>query len=261
MAPTAEPPATGETGQTSRADAAQDARLDDLEVAEARRAEALRLDRRFELTEAVLLSLAAVLAAWAGFQAARWSGQQSDAYNDAGAARVEAVRASTLADQERTVDVVLFTQWLAALDAEGAFDVPPVAGEVYEPDPTVLSGFLYERFRDEFTPAVHAWVATQPRLDPNAPPTPFSMPEYSIAADAQADELERRADAFTAAGRQANERSDRYVLMTIMFATVLFFAGISSKLDTARARGFLIAAGATMLVISTAVVLTFPKEL
>lgn len=240
--------------------AQQGVRLADLEAAEDERREGLRLDRKFELTEAILLSLAAILAAWTGFQAAKWSGLQADAYNQASASRVEATRAAALADADATVDVVTFTQWLLAAEQEGLFDQPPTPGEIYEPDPALVSGFLYQRFRPEFEVAADAWVATQPRLDPDAPPTPFDMPEYRVAALDEANRLEAQAAEQSELAREANQRSDNYVLMTIMFATVLFFAGISSKMDTARARVFLLGMGVTVLVVSTAIVLSFPKE-
>jgi hypothetical protein len=46
--------------------------------------------------------------------------------------------------------------------------------------------------------------------------------------------------------------------MTILFATVLFFAG-SSKMDTMRARILLMTMGGLLLVVSGAVVLSLPK--
>ena len=48
--------------------------------------------------------------------------------------------------------------------------------------------------------------------------------------------------------------------MTIMFATVLFFVGISSKMDTFRARIFLLGAATTLLLIAIIVVASFPKN-
>jgi hypothetical protein len=236
-------------------------RLGDLEVAEEARASSRRLDRRFELFEAVLLSIAALLAAWAGFQSAKWSGVQANSYSQAGASRVESTRSSTLAGQQSTVDVITFTQWLEAAESEGLLDAPPDPGSPYEPDPTQLSGFLYERFRPEFATAVEAWVATQPRIDPDAPPTPFAMQEYEVAAALDASRLEAEAEGHAANARQANQRSDNYVLMTIMFATVLFFAGISSKMDTFRARALLLGVGTTLLLVAIAVVISFPKEI
>jgi hypothetical protein len=235
-------------------------RLRDLEVAEEKRADRGRLDHHFELFEAIILSIAAVLAAWTGFQAAKWSGVQANSYSQAGASRVESTRASTRAGQETTVDVIAFTQWLQAAEAEGLLTRQADPNAVYVPDPNVLSGFLYERFRPEFKPAVDAWIATRPRTNASAPPTPFAMPEYKVAAAAEAARLEQRAEEQSAAARQANQRSDNYVLMTIVFATVLFFAGISSKMDTFRARTLLLGVGTTLLVGAVIVVLTFPKE-
>ena len=237
-----------------------DNRIDDLEAAEVKRAVSVRLDRRFELLEAIVLSVAAVLAAWTGYQSAKWSGVQADRYSEAGAGRVQSTKSATLAGQQVTIDVIAFTQWLQAADNEGLLQRPPQPGHVYVPDPATLSGFLYERFRPEFRVAADAWVATDPRINPAAPTTPFVMPEYRLAASAEAQRLEAQAEAESAAARQANERSDDYVLMTIMFATVLFFAGISSKMDTLRARLLLLSVGSTLLIAAIVIVVSFPKQ-
>ena len=238
----------------------RDARIEELEAAEDKRAEGRRLDRKFELFEAVVLSVAALLAAWTGFESAKWSGVQANSYSQAGASRVEASRASDLANDETTVDVVTFTQWLQAAEAEGLLAKPADPNQPYVPDPDAVSGFLYERFRPEFKVAVDAWVATRPRLDPDAPRTPFAMPEYRVAAREKAQRLERQAEASAAQARAANQRSDNYVLMTIMFATVLFFAGISSKMDTFRARALLLGVGMVVLLTAIGIVLSFPKQ-
>jgi hypothetical protein len=235
-------------------------RLEDLEAAEAKRAESGRLDRKFELIEAILLSIAAVLAAWTGFQATKWGGVQANSYSQASASRVESSRQSTLAGQQTTIDVISFTQWLQAVQAEGVLAQPAGSSRPYVPDPNVLSGFLYERFRPEFKVAVDAWIATRPRLNANAPPTPFVMPEYQVAASKDAARLEQQAEDQAASARRANQRSDNYVLMTIMFATVLFFAGISSKMDTFKARVFLLGAATTLLLIAVIIVASFPKN-
>ena len=46
---------------------------------------------------------------------------------------------------------------------------------------TELADFYFKRFREEFRPAVDAWVATRPLKNPNAPLTPFAMPQYKLA--------------------------------------------------------------------------------
>jgi hypothetical protein len=239
----------------------REGRLSRLETAEQQRTNSARFDRRFELFEAILLSIAAVLAAWTGFEAAKWGGVQANSYSQAGASRVESTRSSTEAGQNVTIDVVSFTQWLQAAQAEGLFADPSDAQPGYVPDPEVLSGFLYERFRPEFKIAVDAWVATRPRANPDAPTTPFAMPQYRMAATVEAERLEHLAEDQAADARRANQRSDNYVLMTIVFATVLFFAGISSKMDTFRARSLLLGVGTTILLGAIVVVAMLPKLL
>jgi hypothetical protein len=234
-------------------------RLNDLEVAESKRAESHRLDRKFELYEAILLSIAAVLAAWTGFQATKWGGVQANSYSQASATRTESIRESTLAGQETTVDVVTFTDWLQAAEAEGLLAQTADPPQPYVPDPNLVSGFLYQRFRPEFKVAVDAWIATHPRFNPDAPTSPFAMPQYRVATLRESSRLERQAEANAADARAANQRSDNYVLMTIMFATVLFFAGISSKMDTFKARVFLLGTATTVLLLAVVIVATFPK--
>ena len=118
----------------------------------------------------VLLALAAVVTAWCSYQATRWNGEQAKAFSRANAARIESTRASSRADAETQVDVATFTQWVNA----------------YAQDETELADFYYKRFRPEFEPAVEAWVATRPLRNQDAPLTPFAMPEYQVAARAEA---------------------------------------------------------------------------
>src|SRR5204862_6501920 len=68
--------------------------------------------RFYELVAAVLLSLATLGIAWSGYQAAKWSGLQARRYTEASTARSLANRASTLAAQDRTQDLLNFNRWL-----------------------------------------------------------------------------------------------------------------------------------------------------
>ena len=100
---------------------------------------------------------------------------------------------------------------------------------------TELADFYFKRFRQEFRPAVNAWVATRPLKNPNAPPTPFAMPQYRLEARAEADRLEAEAEAFAAQVRRNIQRASNYVLGVVLFASALFFAGMSTKLTSPRA--------------------------
>jgi hypothetical protein len=214
-----------------------------------------------ELVFTMILALAAVGTAWAGFQSAKWSGVQANSYAEASAARIESSRLSTEASQVRTVDVITFTEWLNALNAEILADPSVRPDQGYEPTPGTVSGFLYERFRDEFRPAVEAWVALRPLVNPDAPKTPFQMAEYQLASEAEAGQLLDRAERRAADARAANQRSDNYVLLSVMFALVLFFVALGGKARAWRSRGLLLGLSLVTLVAAIGILVTFPIEL
>ena len=87
-------------------------------------------------------------------------------------------------------------------------------------DQTELADFYFARFRSEFKPAVDAWVATRPLQNPDAPLTPFRMPEYKLAARAEAALLEAEAEEWAARAAGATcQRGTNYVLGVVLFAS------------------------------------------
>lgn len=213
--------------------------------------------RHLDLVATILLAVATVLTAWSAFQSSQWGGVQAIAYSAASRERAQSNQAATLAGQQTTIDVLLFTDWLAALHDEGDALLP----EPYVPDPALYSGFLFERFRPEFQPAVHAWLAEDPLTDPGAPPSPFAMDEYVLASTTESLRLEKESERSAAEARLAIERKDRYVLATVLCASVLFFSGIGSKLGSPRRRATMIAIGGVVLLTTVGVVLTFPVQI
>jgi hypothetical protein len=211
--------------------------------------------QRLELVAAVLLAVATVATAWSAFQSAKWGGVMTTSYSAAAAARTESNRSATLAGQQTIIDVQLFTDWLAA-HAEETGDVGPPAG--YQPDPAAYSGFLFDRFREEFRPAVRAWLAEDPATDPDAPPSPFAMDEYALAAAQQAEQQQAAAEASAARAQAANATKDNYVLATVLCASVLFFGGIGARLSSTRRRAAMVALAAVALVGTAVVLATYP---
>src|SRR5205809_2751660 len=55
------------------------------------------------------------------------------------------------------------------------------------------------------------------------------VPEYRLKASAEADRLESTAAAESQHAKDANQRADDYMLAVVLFASSLFFAGISIK--------------------------------
>jgi hypothetical protein len=194
---------------------------------------------------AALLALATVATAWSGYQASRWNGEQAKAFSRGNAARIESTRASGLADTQTQIDVATFTQWANA----------------YALDQKQLSSFYFRRFRAEFAPAVRAWVATRPLQNRDAPLTPFVMPQYQLAARAEADELEAEAEAFAAQARTNVQRATNYVLGVVLFATSLFFAGMSTRLRTRKLRIVLLGFGVVVFLGTLTWIATSPVSI
>ena len=201
-----------------------------------------RRERIFELAAAVLLSLATLGIAWSGYQAAKWSGLQSRRYAQASSARAEANRATVAADQDRTQDLLNFNRWLE------------VSTEGNQP----LADLYRRRFRSEFQPAFLAWLDQDPLHNINAVASPLYMPQYKLASAAKADQLETLGTRYFNEGRDATEHTDAYVLTTVFFAAVLFFAGISSRFDWQKMRAVLLVLATLGLAYAAFRIFTLP---
>ncbi len=219
---------------------------------------AQRRTDRLEMLFTVIMALAAIGTAWAGFESSKWGGVQSRLNSEASAARTDANRKFNEAGQLRTLDVVTFTQWLTALNTEIQTDSSAFPGEGYVPNPRSGSGFLYTRFRDEFRPAFDAWLAQQPLRNPEAPKTPFVMSEYRLAAQVEAEELVARAESKVSESQAASLLSDNYVLTGVLFALVLFFVAVGNKANSRLSRWLLFGLSSVTFLATLGVLATFP---
>lgn len=193
----------------------------------------------------LLLAFAAVATAWSSYQSTRWNGEQAKAASRTNAIRIDAARASSLAEAETEIDIATFIQWVDS-DAHGE---------------TERADFYVERFRPEFKAAFDAWMATEPLSNPDAPLTPFAMPEYRVAAEADAKELDEASERSSAIVRRDIQRASNYVLAVVMFAVALFFAGMSTKLTSRGLRLATLLIGCTVFIGSVAWIATFPVSL
>jgi hypothetical protein len=201
-----------------------------------------RFDRWIEFGSAVVLALATVMTAWCGYQAARWSGEQAAAYSAAGAARTQAAQQINQTMMRISTQVGLFVEYAAAISE----------------DNTKLATFLYERFPPELRAATDAWLKTNPLTNPDAPNSPFDMPIYQLAEQVKSQELEQLANQKATEANDANELADRYVLLTVIFATSLFFCGISGKFQWQVIDIIMLSIGTLVLLIGGFVLLTLP---
>ena len=141
--------------------------------------------------------------------------------------------------------VATFTQWVNA----------------YAQEQTELADFYFKRFRKEFRPAVDAWTATRPLKNPEAPLTPFAMPQYKVAARAEADRLDAEAELSAAQARRNIQRASNYVLGVVLFASSLFFAGMSTKLTSPKLRIVMLCIGCVVFLGTAIWIATSPVSI
>jgi hypothetical protein len=201
-----------------------------------------RRDRLVAIAEAILLSVVALLTAWSGFAAAKWSTEQRVGLADASSLRTKASRAQLKAVEVRNFDSSTFEAWFAAYTA-GNRQAMAIAER---------------RFRPGFRLAFDAWRATNPESNPNAPRGPTYVPEYHQPGLARAAALDKQADEAFADGEDAGSRSDDYIRTTVFLASVLFLVGISTRFPLRGGRYALVGLGTALLVVSFVLLLQLP---
>ena len=193
----------------------------------------------------VLLSLAAVATAWCAFQASMWDGERAVFVTKSTAAGREAAVLEIQADQMRQIDITTFIQYVNAR----------VSGQ------PKLAEFYRQRFRPDFRPAFESWLATDPFANPDAPRHPFGMTEYRIGQEPLLAAAHARADSLLALSEKADAHSDHYILQTVLFSLVLFFAGIATKFDALRAQDLMLGLGTLVLLIPVVRLFFLPMTL
>jgi hypothetical protein len=211
-----------------------------------RAAEVRAADRRSSLVEHIavaLLAITAVLTAWSGFEASKWSGEMSISFSRASTQRIEASREATTAEAARAVDLQVFGIWLEAT-SEGNRE---------------LAEFSRERFTDHFAVAFEDWLATRPLKNPDAPRSPFAMDSYVPPGRVEAAEADARADDYFADALADNQRGDNYTLLTVLFALVLFFGALSNRFGSHRKSWTILTGAGVLLVVGVGFLIAFPK--
>ncbi len=193
-----------------------------------------RRDRLVSVAEAVLLSIVALMAAWSGYAAAKWSTESRVGLASASTERSKSNRANLQAMDLKNFDSSTFNAWFSA----------------YTVHNEQAMAIAEHRFRPDFRVAFNAWRATHPETNPNAPKGPTYMPQYKEPGLAKSKQLDQQATASFASGADAGETSDKYVRTTVFLASVLFLVGISTQFPIRGGRYALVTLGAALLVIS-----------
>jgi hypothetical protein len=196
-----------------------------------------------EIFEALVLAIVAIATAWSGYQAALWTGHQSELYGQASKLRVQAEGAATYANQERLYNASTVVEWLKA--------------EAH--DDKKLIDLFERRFLPEFRPAFEAWKKTDPLNNPSAPAGPQLMAEYRSSKTEEAARLNNQATEVFEEGTKGREYADRYVRATVTLATVLLLMAISQRFKTRGVRVGLLVIAMILLCFPVYHILMLPR--
>jgi hypothetical protein len=201
-----------------------------------------RHSRILQASEALLLALVTVAAAWAGYSAARWNTESRVDVARSSTLRNFATRQELTALELRNFDSATFNAWFTAFTLGS-----PAKEAVAE-----------RRFRPAFRVAFDAWMATHPLRNPHAPPGPTYMPQYKLPAQAKARAYDLAADAKFSEGSRAGGVGDNYVRITVFLAAVLFMVGIGTSFKLHGVRYALVGFGTLLLILSVVLILQQP---
>ena len=207
----------------------------------------IRFDRWVEFISAIVLSLATVGIAWCGYQAAQWNGQKAFYATQANTSQIQAAQLANRAVLADSRNVSLFIDWSAAL-----------FGGNQE-----FANFLMQRFPTELAVATETWLAFDPENNPDAPLSPFELPAYQLKDLAESERHLTEAQEFQSAAGESDKFADRYILLTVLFASVLFFGGVSGKFKSKvidlgmLAIAFVLFTSIVLILVSNPIILEF----
>jgi len=185
----------------------------------------------------ILLAVTAILTAWCGFESSKWGGEMSIAFSRASSARIEAARQQGLANTSQQQDLMIYSVYVEA-EAEGSIK---------------LAEYVKARFTEPFKVAFDAWVAAGRPTN-----APFAMPEYVPPGTVESAAADQRADQLFAQALANNQRGDNYTLLTVLSALVLFFAAVSSRLNSPATQWAALALALVLFLVGAGIAATFP---
>jgi hypothetical protein len=169
---------------------------------------------------ALVMALTTLCTAWCSYQSAAWTRHVNRLMNDSNALERKAALFDVQGSQALIVHASMFMQLLAA----------------YHAGNENLVSFYVQRMPPDVKKAYDAWLAQKPFENPAADAHPFVPNLYEVRGVAEAATARTQAVERLTGAREAGNRSGRYLANTVLFATVLFFAGTAGKFEQPRVR-------------------------
>jgi hypothetical protein len=191
---------------------------------------------------AVLMALTTIGTAWCSYESATWTRQSNRLMNESNALERRAALLDVQGSQALIIHASMFMQLLAAQHAGNQ----------------QLASFYAERFPPDVKKAYDAWLAEKPFENRGADAHPFVPNLYQVRGTAEAAAAKADAERRVVAAREAGNRSGQYLANTVLFATVLFFAGTAGKFEQSRVRLFAATFGVALFAFAVIRMLVMP---
>ena len=166
------------------------------------------------------MALTTCCTAWCSYQSAAWTRRSNRLMNEYNALERRGALLDIQGSQALIVHVAMFMQLLAAQHDGNE----------------KLASFYAERFPPDVKKAYDAWLAQKPFENPAADAHPFVANLYQVRDADTATATRAEAVRQLATARESGNRSGQYLANTVLFATVLFFAGTAGKFEQPRVR-------------------------
>ena len=191
---------------------------------------------------AVLMALTTICTAWCSYESATWTRVSNRLMNESNALERRAAQIEVQGNQALIVHTAMFMELLAAQHAGNE----------------QLANFYAERFPPDVKKAYESWLAQKPFENSGADAHPFVPNLYQVRGTAEAAAARSDAATRVAQAREAGNRSGQFLANTVLFATVLFFAGTAGKFEQPRVRLFAAAFGSALFLFAVIRMLLMP---
>ena len=189
----------------------------------------------------LLLGIATIGTAWSGYQASRWNQDQGEISRQGSDLRVEANRQFGLATQAIVYDSNLLAQYAKA---------------VVNGDAGLQEFYRATLFRPAFLPLVDRWEELI--KEGKTPTRLLEDPEYLDSQLGPYQATQAKSEAKDVEAKEAGKNGDDYVLLTVLLAAALFFAGVTTSFKLQAARLVLLMLAALLIAYCISRVATLP---
>lgn len=196
---------------------------------------------RLELVIAIVLSLATLASTWCGYQSGQWSGRQSSSQSAADTSERKAAESTIVAMQRRTQDgLVLLEFWRAMRESDSS-------------TADTIRAHMNPVLRSAVQASIDGGILTNPDVA-----GPMERSEYRLSEEVEAVAMRDEAKSLKAEAATAGLAAGDYVLLTLMFASVLFFGGIGGTFADRRIRTVLASVAVLLFVAAAGMLLRLP---